>query len=396
MTTKRKAIRKDKGVLKLNNSLETGTVFYGLHMSEGLAHYKPPGEEEFTVFVENQTIKLMNSTFAGKPVYVGHVDEHTPLADADGVVSDSFYNPADGKHWCKFIITTQKGLDAIQRGWKLSNCLRVNKHSSGGEWHGLKFDKTVDKGTFHHLAIVPNPRYAESEILSPEQYKQYNNEKKAELEMLQNAKENTSMFKLFKNEAQDEKETKKLLGMSVQLPKTKRTVTVEQLCNEADAEKPAETKPEDQEIDVDGAKMTLAAFIKLYKDLKAQFDDIEFIDPAAEDESLSNEADESEEEEEDDDLDESDFEDEESEEEESEESEESEEEEAPAKLENSKEKKKAVKKVASPVEKKKEVNKLKNAADKADKKVATQKTHVVDLSIDQVKRGAERYGAKKK
>lgn len=396
--TKKIAIKRSaKRVVKLDNSLEIGTVFYGLHMSEGLAHYKPPGEEEFTVLLKNETIKRMNPSFAGKPVVVKHIDDYTPISEADGVVAESFYNPADGKHWSKFIITTQAGLDAIERGWTLSNSLLVNKHSQGGEWHGLNFDRTVDQGTFHHLAIVPNPRY-ESMILTPEQFKQYNKEKQAELEMLSNAKENTSMFKLFKNEAQDDKKNKELLGMSVVLPKTKRTVTIETLCNEAD-EKPAASESkeisEDAEFDLDGKKMTLKEFIKMFKDLKAEFDSLEVIGEEAVDgegeEQLSNSSEESEEE--DDSLDDSGDTD--------EDSSELDEDDLDAldaadevveekKLDNAKasDKKKAVKKGTV-------AKKLKNAADKAQEKLNNSSTRVVDLSSDQIARGAQRYGSKK-
>lgn len=389
---KRKAIRiaSPSVTLMLKNSLETGTVFYGLHMSEGLAHYKPHGEKEFTVFVDNQTIKLMNSSFCGKPVYVGHVDEHTPLSEADGVVADSFYNKSDGKHWCKFIITTQKGLDAIAAGHKLSNSLVVNKHSRGGEWHGLSFDRTVDQGTFHHLAVVPNPRYAESEILSPEEFKQYNKEKEAELEMLSNSKE-TPMFKLFKNEAHDDKETKKLLSTMVHLPKTKRNVTIEKLCNEAD-EAPAKDEAAEEKFDLDGAMVSFKELMDLYKKLKAEFDSLEIVEEevdemAMEADQLSNSGDDEDEVEEDeldndleiedldedalDALDAADV----------------------AKEEKLSNSKNAVKKVA--VKKGNNAAKLKNASDSAHERL-NNSTRVVDLSSDQIKRGQARYGSNKK
>jgi len=392
--------------LVLNNSLETGVVFYGLHMSEGIAHYKPHDEEPFTVFVGNQTIKLMNSTFQGKPVYVGHVDEHTKLTDADGVVSDSFYNKADGKHWCKFVITTQKGLDAIARGWKLSNSLVVSKHSQGGVHHGLDFDRTVDEGSFHHLAIVPNPRYEESDVLTSEQFKQYNNNKEAELIRLSNSKENVMKIRqLFKKVKVDNaKEQINLAEIVVVLEKTKREVTLEQLCNEADEEKPAPKEGEAKEasendtFDLDGKKMTLKEFVKMFKDLKAEFDSLEVVAEEIEggegaadaDEQLNNSQDE-----EDDDLDESgDLDEDDLDAHDAEVAAEEEAEAAKAKLDNAKEKPKAA---AAPVVKK--VNfakKINNAAEVAAAKAAAVPKHIVDIGSDQVARGAQRYGAKEK
>lgn len=144
----------------------------------------------------------------------------------------------------------------------------------------------------------------------------------------------------------------------------------------------------------DGAKMTLSAFIELYKKLKAEFDSLEVVE--VKDEQLSNEA---EGEEEDDSLDESGDSDEDEDSEESGDLDEedldaldaadAEAEAAPApKLDNAKGavKKKAVKKGSV-------AKKLKNAADNA----ASTASHgtVVDLTSDQIKRGAERYGSKK-
>ena len=364
----------------LKNSLETGKVYYGLHMHEGVAHYKPPGQKPFTVFVGNQTIKLMNSTFLGKPVYVGHVDEHTKLTDADGVVCDSFYNKADGNHWSKFVVTTQKGENAIQQGWKLSNSFLVDKQSRGGQWHGLDYEHTVDQGTFHHLAIVPDPRYAESIILTPEEFKQYNNEKEAELIRLANSKE-TTMMKIFKKTKVDNSKDINLEELYVTLPKKKREVSLAVLVNEAD-EAPA--APAEQEIDIDGAKMTLSQFVEMYKKLKAEFDSIEFVD-GDEVESLANaaDADDEAESEDDTDLDDSSFEEDEDEDEEADE-----ETETPAKVDNSVKAKKAIKKVQG----QKTATKLKNAADKAGKGAPAR---VVDLRGDQFKRGSDRYGSKK-
>jgi len=383
--------------LVLKNSLETGVVFYGLHMSEGIAHYKPHGEEPFTVFVGNQTIKLMNSTFQGKPVYVGHVDEHTKLTDADGVVSDSFYNKADGKHWCKFVVTTQKGLDAVSRGWKLSNSLVVDSHSVGGVHHGLDFDRTVDRGSFHHLAIVPNPRYEESDILTPEQFKQYNNTKEAELIRLSNSKENEMKFQMFKKTKVDNSKEVNLAEITVHLPKSKRDVTLEQLCNEADEEKPApkegeessEESSEESKFDLDGAMVSLKELIKMYKDLKSQFDSLEIVADEVEGESeedidqLNNSEDE-----EDDDLDDSgDLDEDDLDAHDAELAAQEAAEAKAAKLDNSKT-------VKTPAKKINFAKKIKNAAEVAEAKAASSTKFVVDLGTDQAARGQSRYGKK--
>ncbi|MGB2578128.1 hypothetical protein AAIR98_000046, partial [Elusimicrobium simillimum] len=59
-------------------------------------------------------------------------------------------------------------------------------------------------GYYTHLALVANPRYEEAEIMTPEDFKAYKEAKRAQLNQLQNskddAKEKKSManpFKLF-------------------------------------------------------------------------------------------------------------------------------------------------------------------------------------------------------
>lgn len=378
----KKAIRKKPVQQQLNNALQTGVVFYGLHMHEGPAHY---AANDTTILVSNSVIKEMNSTFGGRPVYVGHVDDHTDLAKADGVVSESFYNPLDGNHWSKFVVTTEKGLAAVNKGWKLSNSFLVNrKNENGGQWHGIDYHATVEKGEFHHLAIVPDPRYQQSVILTPEEYKQYNNTKKAELEMLSNSQENSmKKFTFFKQTKVDN--SKEDFGsIVVTLPNTGKTVSIEQLCNEADT--PSDEKGtfnDDTVIDIDSVKMTFKEFIAAFKKMKDELASIEYVDEEVEEEQLNNSVDE---EEEDDDLDDSDdMEEDEDDSDDEDESEDEEEEEIPAQqVQNSK--KKAVKKVSNK-------KMVKNAADRSAAKKPVVRT--IDLASDQVKRGQDRYGSKR-
>lgn len=180
--------------------------YFGLHMAEGVAEYKEK-DGSFRIFINESTIKDMNPTFEGRPVFVNHItDDFKPedFNEADGVVVKSFYNEMDGKNWVEFMVTSDKGHQAIQQGWKLSNAYFQKEHGPRGEWHGVSFDKEIKKGEYEHLAIVKNPRYSESVIYTPEQFKEYNERKRAEIKKLSNEKEKIketpSMFKMFKRE----------------------------------------------------------------------------------------------------------------------------------------------------------------------------------------------------
>lgn len=226
------------GVLsKVKNASTLPKVYYGLHMAPGVAEYREPDAKPYRIFIDEDTIKNMDASFQGRPVYVEHVPEvdlTNIQAEADGYVVESFFNKCDGKHWAKFIIVSDRGHEAIRSGWKLSNAYMPKTFSSGGLWHGVEFDKKVESGEYEHLAIVPNPRYEESVILTPEQFKSYNEDKEIDLRRVANSKEKEtgSMLNFFKKTKMEN--STDLESMTVVLPKSKVEKTVAQVLNEMD------------------------------------------------------------------------------------------------------------------------------------------------------------------
>lgn len=191
----------------MNADQDWPAIFYGLHMVPGVAEYKDgPGGKPHRIFVSGDTAKRMDPSFEGKPVYVEHVDDEQPneqnktvegvkkdergdpeKVSADGYVIESFYNPADGAHWAKFIVVSKAGVDAIKRKWVLSNCYQPESLGPGGEWHGVQYDREFLANEYKHLAIVANPRYRESIVLTPDEFKQYNEGKLKEIAALRNS-----------------------------------------------------------------------------------------------------------------------------------------------------------------------------------------------------------------
>ncbi len=203
-----------------------GKIFYGMHFYPGVAEYEEEGKEPFRVFINESTIRKMGPSFAGCPIFVEHVDEVDDVLsevkdEADGWVMESFFNEADGKTWAKFIVVSERGLSAIRRGFRLSNAYIPKSYGDGGLWNGVTYRNEITDGEFEHLAIVQNPRYDESVIMTPDQFKAYNEQQTVELKRLANSKGVKNMgLKLFKRTKVEN--SVDLEGMSVELPLSKK------------------------------------------------------------------------------------------------------------------------------------------------------------------------------
>lgn len=227
--------------MKIANA--AGKVFFGLHFVPGVAEYQEPeGGGSFRVFVGEDVIRQMNPSFAGCPVFVEHVGDVTSnreklRAEADGWVTRSFYNAADGKTWCEFIVVTDRGLAAIGRGWRLSNAYVPRLAARESLWNGVSYQKEVLGGEFEHLAIVENPRYEESVVMTPEEFKSYNAEKTSELTRLANSNEKKGEPKMKLNLFKRAKveNALDLEGTLVELPKSKKEMSLVSVVNAYDA-----------------------------------------------------------------------------------------------------------------------------------------------------------------
>lgn len=261
----------------MKNAKGKGTVWYGIHFYPGVAEYREPNKAPYRVFLNENTLREMDPTFAGRPVFVMHVDGvdddiDVLRTDADGWVTESFYNQADGKHWVKFLAVSEKAERAIKQGMRLSNCYEPRTFGQGGLWNGVQYDREITGGEYEHLAIVPNPRYEESVILSPEEFKRYNEKCLGDLQRLANDKESKPMkLNLFKRTKVENSNEIDLDTMSVVLPKSKKEMTLTQLVNDADAahdkENPAYGMAHpDHMVDMgEGKKMSVKDMHNAYK-----------------------------------------------------------------------------------------------------------------------------------
>lgn len=346
----------------IKNANTIPKIYYGLHFCEGIAEYREPSKDPYRVLVGEETLKNMDPSFAGRPVYVDHVDEVdlTKLqSEADGYVVESFYNKSDGKHWAKFIVVSDRGHQALANGWRLSNAYTPQEMAPGGLWHGVEYQKEVKKADYDHLAIVPNPRYDESIVLSPEDFKSYNERKENELKRLTNELEGDySMFEFFKRtkveNASDFENT------MVRLPKSKKEYTISELVKNADSAEEKKSSPQmcngEDMVKVGENTMSInelvAKHLEMMKPKQNDEDDMQ----NEEDEKKKNEEDEKKKEEE------------------------------LKKNEEEEKKKEEVKKNAA--DKKARFDSLRNAHNTPAKEIPT-----VECSMDQLQRGKSRYGS---
>lgn len=253
-------------------------VYYGLHMHDGIAEYREPDADALRVLVRSETAMKMDPSFAGCPIYIDHVDdvnwEELHKSKHVGLVSESFFNAADGKHWVKFIISDPEADELISKGWALSNAYYVRAKGPGGNCQGVDYEYEVTQGEYEHLAIVNNPRY-ETRILKPEDFKAYNEEKIAELKRLTNSKEekkgSSSMkLKFFKRSKIEN--SLDIEGTSVEL-KDGQDLTIAECVELAEKQLAAEAGggevSQDQMVKVADGEITLAELISRYNAMVA-------------------------------------------------------------------------------------------------------------------------------
>lgn len=188
------------------NAKQYPEFYYARHMKEGVCGY---GDE--TVLLRDDTIKAMTKSFNGKPLYVLHDSRtekeriNTLETTADGYVTDSFYNELDGWYWTKMMVVSEAGHKAVANGWAVSNAYIPTGDAKGGTKHNVPYQREITNAYYTHLAIVPNPRYEEAKIFTPDEFNAYQDERSQQLKELRNSNEEEKGFimKFFKRQKEE-------------------------------------------------------------------------------------------------------------------------------------------------------------------------------------------------
>lgn len=264
--------------------------YFCRHMVQGVCEYS-----DERVLLDNDTIKKMMASMAGKPVYVNHKPGGSAedAQKADGYVFDMFYNECDGWFWSRFTVQSDAGHQAVANGWAVSNAYIPTEFAAGGQYLAVDYQRKITNGEFTHLAIVQNPRYEDAKIFTPEEFKAYNEAKRRELDELQNSKVETkrgfSMFKFFRkvdqeteilNEAdlKDSDICKLPSGAEVTYGELKEKLNAAKAKKNSDDEESDEAKKakaakeaqnDGATYDVDGEQVTMKDLMNSFKEMKA-------------------------------------------------------------------------------------------------------------------------------
>lgn len=180
----------------LKNEFPQSYRYFVRHIQSGLVAYGI-GEKKQMLNIPEETLMAMDKTFEGKPVYIKHVDASDAqerLDDTVGSVVKSFYNEADGWHWAE-ILVNEMGKKCFTDGWKVSNSHVPTRYGDGGVHNNVDYAKTLEASEYEHLAIVETPRYEGVLVFTPEEFANYNDGKKKEIESLKNSLEFETMNK---------------------------------------------------------------------------------------------------------------------------------------------------------------------------------------------------------
>lgn len=264
----------DRDIGKIDNASDYPVTVFIRHIEKGIAHYD---ELDKTVLINDEALCNMKNSLCNKPIYVYHKTSEDDKVEnleknSHGWIVDSFYNQLDGWWWCKAIVFTDFAKDKLSKGWKVSNSYKATEFKQGGGvYHNIPYQLEVRNGTYDHIAIVENPRYEGVMVLSPEEYKKYNQELQVKLE---NSKQRKgTMFNFFKKQKVETPED--FNNTYVEIKDGEEVKVADLIANYQNAmEKQEEKKKEKEEekkmsnaeeVEIDGKKVSMKELIDVYK-----------------------------------------------------------------------------------------------------------------------------------
>jgi len=144
-----------------------GRHFVSRFMEAGLASYQKQGGK--MILVRKEALDRFANSMVGCPVIIEHADvtDDNVKDLAVGYVSRVWFNEADGWYYCEGIVHGDDVETLIEeKNWSVScGYIVTEKDAKGGIYHDIDYDEEVLNGDFEHLAIVPNPRYREANIV---------------------------------------------------------------------------------------------------------------------------------------------------------------------------------------------------------------------------------------
>ncbi|RTL04664.1 DUF2213 domain-containing protein [Candidatus Dependentiae bacterium] len=155
-----------------NAKAEWPKVYSCKFIEPGIVSYED--SDAGIALLKKETIDRMLPSFIGRPVCIQHhsinPENYLELKKQGIIVGNvikTWFNPEDGWFWASFIVETEEGRACIEeKGYSVSCAYNVLDIQQGGLWHDIKFDGEITDGSFTHLALVEQPRYEDSKILT--------------------------------------------------------------------------------------------------------------------------------------------------------------------------------------------------------------------------------------
>ena len=131
-------------------------------LQPGLAGYD---NETYKILLTDEGIMNFLHTYVGCPVYVHHLGEEECNNKEVGYVSKAFKG-ADDWYYCDFVVFDKEAQGKLDdEKWLISCAYDIIRTNKGGKHNGIDYDSEVIDGVFDHLAIVPDPRYEDVQVL---------------------------------------------------------------------------------------------------------------------------------------------------------------------------------------------------------------------------------------
>ncbi len=279
--------------LENQNASQYPKFYYARHMVGGLCGYENEGRGR--ILIDAETMRKMSPSMNGKPIYNGAHDSNGYIErlenikeKACGYVVDTFVNPSDGWLWSKMLIIDDAAHENILSGdFSVSNAYVPTQTGDGGMHNAIPYSSQVLDGFFTHIAIVPNPRYEQAKIYTPDEFNSYQEGKRQQQRELANSNNEEQKgsskvnLKFFKTKQEEVSQVD--ADTSVELTNadgTTTVTTVEEMANAvgaaraaADAKAKADADAaaaQPQKIKVGDTEMTVQELVNAYQGLKAK------------------------------------------------------------------------------------------------------------------------------
>lgn len=116
-----------------------------------------------TVNVTQESLEQLAKTAHGIPMVVEHPEDAITdenVADLSvGRVSRMDYDPASDLWIAEFIVYKDDAIKLLEQGWGVSTAWYGEKYDKGGTLNNVPYDRELREGRYEHLAIVKTPRY---------------------------------------------------------------------------------------------------------------------------------------------------------------------------------------------------------------------------------------------